>query len=115
MKRKWKIPNTFVIVYSIIILAAIATWIVPGGTYERQTITDSGSERRVLVRDSFTYHESIPQYFAVFEAPLKGVIRMADIIGFIFLVGGAFYVFQKTGAINAAIGKIVKIMQGHEK
>jgi uncharacterized ion transporter superfamily protein YfcC len=115
MKRKWKIPHTFVIVYSIIILAAIATWIVPGGHFERQTIEEGGTTREILVRDSFEYQENIPQVFALFEAPLKGIIRMADIIGFIFLVGGAFYIFQKTGAIAATIGKIVKIMEGHEK
>ncbi len=115
MKRKWKIPNTFVIVYAIIILAAVATWFVPGGHFERKSVTKDGVQREVLVRDSFHYQENIPQYFAVFEAPLKGIIRMSNIIGFIFLVGGAFYIFQKTGAINAAIGEIVKLMKGHEK
>lgn len=115
MKRKLKIPNTFVIVYSIILMAAVATWVVPGGQYQRKVIKKDGVEREVLVRESFEYQENNPQLFAIFEAPLKGIIRMADIIGFIFLVGGAFYVFQKTGAINAAIGKIVKLMKGHEK
>jgi uncharacterized ion transporter superfamily protein YfcC len=115
MKRKWKIPHTFVIVYSIIILAAIATWVVPGGHFERRIVEEGGTTREILVRNSFEYQENIPQIFALFEAPLKGIIRMADIIGFIFLVGGAFYIFQKTGAIAATIGKIVKIMEGHEK
>ena len=40
---------------------------------------------------------------------------MAEIIGFVFFVGGAFFVFQETGAINAAIGAIVKRMKGREK
>ncbi len=115
MKRKWKIPNTFVIVYSIILLAAMATWIVPGGHFDREIVDKGGMKREVLVKDSFQYQENSPQIFAVFEAPLRGIIRMADIIGFIFLVGGAFYIFQKTGAITAAIGKIVKRMKGHEK
>lgn len=115
MKRKFKIPHTFVIVYAIILVAAMATWFMPGGKYARTTITDNGSERQVLNRDSFTYIDNEPQIFAIFEAPLKGMIRMADIIGFIFLVGGAFYILQKTGAINAGIGWIVKVMKGHEK
>jgi len=115
MKRKFKIPNTFVIVYIIIIMAAVATWFVPGGHFERQTIETDGGQREVLQRDSFQYQDSYPQFFAIFEAPLKGIIRMADIIGFIFLVGGSFYIFQKTGAINAAIGVIVRKMKGHEK
>lgn len=112
---KLKIPNTFVIVYSIIILAAIATWLMPGGHFERQTIVEGTTERQVLVRDSFQYQENIPQHFAIFSAPLKGFIRMAEIIGFIFLIGGAFYIFQKTGAITAGIHKIVHGMKGQEK
>ncbi len=115
MKRSFKIPNTFVIVYTIIIVAAIATWLVPGGQFQRKTVEENGSTRQVLVKDSFRLEENHPQLLAIFEAPLKGIIRMADIIGFIFLVGGAFYIFQKTGAINAAIGEIVKLMKGHEK
>ncbi|MBN2366662.1 MAG: YfcC family protein, partial [Calditrichaeota bacterium] len=115
MKRKLKIPHTFVIVYSIIIVAAVATWFVPGGHYQREIIEKDGLTREILIRDSFRFQENDPQIFAVFEAPLKGIIRMADIIGFIFLVGGAFYIFQKTGAISGAIGKIVSVMKGHEK
>jgi uncharacterized ion transporter superfamily protein YfcC len=33
----------------------------------------------------------------------------------VFFVGGAFFVFQKTGAINAAIAEIVRRMKGREK
>ncbi len=115
MKRKFKIPHTFVIVYAIILLAAIATWVVPGGHYEREVVEKDGMTREILVRESFQFQDNQPQFFAVFEAPLKGIIRMADIIGFIFLVGGAFYVFQRTGAIAGAISKIVQLMQGQEK
>lgn len=115
MKRKLKIPNTFVIVFSIIILAAVATWFVPGGQYQRETVKDNNGERQILVKDSYQTIDNEPQLFAVFEAPLKGMVRMADIIAFIFLVGGAFYIFQKTGAITAAIHKIVEKMKGKEK
>jgi len=115
MKRKFKIPHTFVIVYAIILLAAIATWFVPGGQFEREIVEKDGMTREILIRDSFQFQDNQPQFFAIFEAPLKGIIRMADIIGFIFLVGGAFYIFQKTGAIVGAISKIVQLMQGHEK
>jgi uncharacterized ion transporter superfamily protein YfcC len=115
MRGKLKIPHTFVIVYTLILFAAAATWIVPGGHFQRKVVEEDGLKREVLVKDSFKFQENEPQFFAIFEAPLKGIIRMADIIGFIFIVGGSFYIFQKTGAISGAIGKIVKIMQGREK
>jgi len=115
MRGRLKIPHTFAIVYPLILLAAIATWVIPGGRFQRAIVEKEGFKREVLVKDSFEFQESQPQFFAIFEAPLKGIMRMADIIGFIFIVGGSFYIFQKTGAISGAIGKIVRIMQGHEK
>jgi len=114
-EKKMKIPHTFVIIFMLIIAAGIATWFVPGGHFERETIVDQGTKREVLVKDSFKYQENNPQHVQVFYAPLKGFAKMADIVGFVFFVGGAFFVFQKTGAINAAIAWIVKKMKGKEK
>jgi len=114
-KKKFKLPNTFVIVYALIILAAVSTWIIPGGHFDRKVEVVAGMKKEVLEKDSFKFEDNNPQVFAVFEAPLKGIVRMADIIGFILLVGGAFFIFTKTGAIDAAIGEIVRVMKGHEK
>ncbi|MCP4151587.1 MAG: putative basic amino acid antiporter YfcC [bacterium] len=111
-KGSFKIPNTFVIVFSIILLAAIATWIVPGGKYERITTAKGDT---TIVKDSFKYEKNNPQYLTVFSAPLKGFVKLANIIGFVFFVGGAFYVIQKTGAINAGITELVRRMKGKEK
>jgi len=115
VKKKLKIPDTFVIIYAIIILAAVATWFVPGGHYDRETVTINEVKREILKKGSFTFQESRPQDLAIFTAPMKGFIRMADIIGFIFLVGGSFTLFQKTGAVTAVINEIVTRMKGHEK
>jgi uncharacterized ion transporter superfamily protein YfcC len=116
MKEKtFKIPNTFVIVFVIIVIAAIATWFVPGGKFQRETKIVDGSKKEMIVKDTFEYEENHPQALEVFEAPLKGFIRLAEIIGFVFFVGGAFFVFIKTGAINAAINEVVKRMKERGK
>jgi uncharacterized ion transporter superfamily protein YfcC len=114
-KVKFRIPNTFVIVFVIIALAAIATLIVPGGQFDRKEIDVDGSKQKVIVKDSFHYQENKPQILEIFSAPLKGFIDLANIIGFVFFVGGAFYIFQKTGAINAGIAALVKRMGGQGK
>ncbi|MBR3946891.1 MAG: hypothetical protein IKJ56_07295, partial [Bacteroidales bacterium] len=45
-----KVPHTYVIVFSIIIIAAILTWIVPAGQFERTTKTlADGSSTTVIV------------------------------------------------------------------
>ena len=48
-----KVPHTYTIVFSIIIICAILTWIIPGGEYARETVDVNGVERTVIVNDSF--------------------------------------------------------------
>jgi uncharacterized ion transporter superfamily protein YfcC len=104
-KFKLKVPNTYLLLFSILILIALFTWIIPGGEYERTTVNG----REVVVQNSFKYVDSNPQgFFALFIAPLKGFVEAGMIIGFILLVGGAFNVLAKTEAINSLINKLAK-------
>jgi uncharacterized ion transporter superfamily protein YfcC len=104
-KFKFKVPNTYLLLFSILIVIALLTWIIPGGEYERTTI----GGREVVVQNSFKYVDSNPQgFFVLFIAPLKGFVEAAMIIGFILLVGGAFNVLAKTDAINSLINKLAR-------
>ena len=109
-----KVPNVFVIVFSLIILAAVATWIVPGGSYGRVEEEVGGVIREVLVVDSFRFEDAHPQVLEIFTAPMDGFLRLAEIIGFIFLVGGAFSIMNETGAIAAGTGQLVRKLKGRE-
>lgn len=104
-KYKFKVPNTYLLLFSILIFIAVLTWIIPGGEYERTTV----GGREVVVQNSFKYIDSNPQgFFALFTAPLKGFVEAGMIIGFILLVGGAFNVLAKTDAINSLINKLAR-------
>lgn len=46
-----KVPHTYTIVFSIIIICAILTWIIPGGEYARETVEVNGVERTVIVNE----------------------------------------------------------------
>lgn len=105
MKLKFRVPNTYLLIFSLLVLIALLTWIIPGGNYQR-TVVDG---REVVVQNSFQYGQSKPQgLFALFIAPLKGFVEAATIIGFVLLVGGAFNVLAKTDAINSLIKKLAK-------
>jgi uncharacterized ion transporter superfamily protein YfcC len=43
-----KIPDVFTNVIALIVLAAAATWVVPGGSYQRQKVKVGESTRTVL-------------------------------------------------------------------
>lgn len=109
-----KAPNVFVIVFSLILVAAAASWVVPGGQYQRQTVTVQGATREVVDPASFQQVPAIPQWWQVFTAPIHGFSRLAHIIVFIFVVGGAFAVLGETGAIAAGIGALVRLLRRRE-
>jgi uncharacterized ion transporter superfamily protein YfcC len=104
-KKKIKEPNTFLIIFSILVLTAVLTWIIPGGKY--QTCMVDGRER--VLPGSFQYVQSMPQGISdVLMAPINGFIDAALIIGFVLIVGGAFYVLQATKAVEATIKSLVR-------
>lgn len=111
MKHKFRIPNTFTIVFSIIVVCAALTWIVPGGQFERQTVSVDGHERNVVVPDSYHSVEQSPQTWQVFTAFFKGFERTSSIIVFILMIGGAFWIMNETNAINKGIKMFLHRMQ----
>jgi len=98
--RKVRLPHTLILIYIMVVLTVIATWVVPGGEYER--VEKDG--RSIPVADSFRFTARQPQGLgALFISPAKGFIEAARIIVFVFIVGGAFAIIQKTGAVTAFI------------
>lgn len=112
MKKEMKMPHTLVIIFAIIILVSIATYFVPGGAYER-AINEAG--KTVVVDGTFSFVESNPQgLFAVLQAPLEGIMSAAEIIAFLFVVGGAINVVSRTKAIDLGIVRLVDKLKGKE-
>ena len=103
-----KIPHTFTIVFALILLAAVATWVIPAGEFSRQGITiqnadGSTSSRQIVQSDSFHYVERSPQTWQVFSALFDGFVDKADIIIFILMVGGAFNILNNSRAIEVGV------------
>jgi uncharacterized ion transporter superfamily protein YfcC len=100
-----RMPNTFVLLFAILALIALATWFVPGGKYETHLVNG----KQLVDPNTFHYVASSPQgLVALMKAPIKGFVEAAQIIGFVLIVGGAFAVVQKTEAIDTAIRSIAR-------
>lgn len=111
-KKSFTVPHTFVIIFSILIIVTIATWLISGGEYQR---AKNAQGRTIVVADSFNYVDSAPRSIGhMLMAPLKGFAAKADVAGFILIVGGAFAIIQKTNAINSGIMRVVKALKGRE-
>ena len=110
---KAKIPHVFVLLMIMIILGAVLTYIVPAGEFER--VEDPETGRTVIDPDSFEYVDPSPVGpFEVFMSVQLGMIDAANIIFFVFIVGGAFGMIRATGVIEAGIGKAMNKLQGRE-
>lgn len=96
MKR---IPHTFTIVFGLIVFAAILTWVVPAGEYTRQMVDG----REVVLNDSFHRVDAAPQTWQIFSALFNGFVDKADIIAFILIVGGAFWILNNSHAIDVGV------------
>lgn len=112
LEKKSRVPHVYVIIFCLIVIAAVATYIVPAGEYER--MTDEGG-RTVVVEGTFKQVESDPVGFlSIFQSLHQGMVDGASIIFFIFIIGGAFGIFRATGALDGAINSITTKMNGKE-
>ena len=116
---RFRAPDTTLILFGIIVLAAVLTWIVPPGQFARTEIEVEGvGTREVVVPGSYERIERtgegagarlVHTVALVFQAPILGFIDddAAPIIAFVLLVGGAFAVLTATGAVDAALRRTI--------
>lgn len=103
-----KIPATFTIVFFLVLIAAACTWFIPGGEYVRHNVAIENADgtagtREVVDGDSFHYVERSPQTWQVFTSFFNGFVDKADIIVFILMVGGAFFILNDSHAIDVGV------------
>ena len=77
---KLKVPNTYVIIFAALFICCVATWLVPDGN---------------------------PQAWQLFSALFDGFSRQAEIIAFVLIIGGAFWVLNSTKAMDEGIAKFI--------
>ena len=86
--KKFKVPDTYVIIFTVIAICALSTWFVPGGD---------------------------PQTWQVFSALYEGFSQQAGIIAFVLIIGGAFWVVNSTKAVDEGIMAFISKVHALEK
>lgn len=115
--KQFKVPHVYAIIFALMVIFAVLTWIVPSGSYQRQEVNG----REVTVAG--TYEQSEKTYideetgdevdlrqgvFDVLQAPTHGIQEAIEVVAFILIVGGSFQVITKTGAITSGMGRVVR-------
>ena len=120
-----KIPHVFILLIGVILFCSIITYIIPSGSYQREKKTFSGLTRTVVIPGTYekkskhvsfkgiilgeeAERKATPVSFLGFLSAIpRGMEEAADIIFFIFIIGGVFGILQRTGTINAVLQNLL--------
>ena len=110
-KKKRAFPHSLVIIFLLICVAAVMTWVVPAGEYVR--VEDALTGRMVVDPNSYHVVESNPaNLFDVFVAIPRGLSEAGWIAWMVLIIGGSFHVIESTQSTRALIGKFMKTLKG---
>jgi uncharacterized ion transporter superfamily protein YfcC len=128
-RRHFSLPSAYTILFGLIVVTALATWIVPAGRY---ALDPEGSP----IPGTYEEVDSSPSRILVdsLKAPINGLYGVEDpatgnvdvynegtlfgaidVALFILVIGGFIGITMKTGAIQAAIERLVRRLQGRER
>ncbi|MDO5037775.1 MAG: Na+/H+ antiporter NhaC family protein [Tissierellia bacterium] len=102
---KPRVPHTYVILIGLMILISILSYIVPASNYDMMEING----REVVDASTFHYVDSTPvSPLQMLTSVPRGLVESAEIVFFIFILGGSFHIINSTGALEAGIAALSK-------
>lgn len=111
-KKKFQMPSAYTILYILIVITAVLTWIVPAGKYN---YVDPSASKPVPIPGTYQSIASNPQgIWEVLSAPIKGFADAQEIALFVLIIGGFLGIVMKTGAIDAGVAALIKRFKGRE-
>ena len=111
--KQMNAPSPVIIIVCIILISALASYIIPAGSFTR--MEDPNTGRMVVDPSSFQLVERNPTtFFQLFQSISSGIQGSSSIIAFLFIIGGAFGMMDETGAIKSGMGTLVRKMRGRE-
>lgn len=109
-RKEMKIPHPYIIIFTIILISAVLTWILPAGSFVREFNETVG--RELVVPGSYVRAESHPVgVWKLLQCIYEGFVNSANIGFFLLFACGYVGVLMKSGALNAMIGAILRRMK----
>ena len=133
IRQQIRVPHVFTLLTGVVFICSLLTFVVPSGEYQRESRSVGGRDRTVVVPDTYSTLEkhisakglfvndevdgmASPASFESFLSAIpRGMVRAADIIFFIFIIGGVFGILQATGTIPAVLGAILNRLRSSWK
>lgn len=98
-KKRFHMPHAYTLIFLLIVLVAVLTWIIPSGEFQRTMVETSTGEREVVVAGTYHGVSKIAEdgtnlrqgIQAVLTAPALGIQNAIEVIAFVFIIGGTTY------------------------
>lgn len=101
-----RLPHPLVLLLGGVAVAALLTWILPAGEYQR--VVDAGSGRPLVVPGTYARVDASPVGpFAMLVGVTRGFAQGIEVILSILIVGGAFALLESTGALTRLLGALL--------
>ena len=105
--------NPLIILSVILLVAAVCTYLIPAGEFQREVI--EGSDYAKIDVNSFEFKEGAPiGIFDIFQSFTLGLQSAGSVIFFLLIIGGTFQIVEKTGALHAGLSNLVRVLKGKE-
>ena len=109
-KKKLKMPRIYVLLITIIIICAIASWILPAGEFDR-ALNDAG--REMVVPGTYHIIESTPVgFFTLVQSIYNGTVDAAGVTFIVFLSYAYVGLIIASGAFNGLVASMLRILKG---
>jgi uncharacterized ion transporter superfamily protein YfcC len=103
---KLSFPHPIIILLIFISIAGISTYFIQSGSFDR--VLDEATGREVVVPGSFKEIEDVNVGLGdILVSIPAGIIARADVLVLVLLLGGAFFVIEKTGALQVGIESLI--------
>jgi len=108
-----RFPHPLTLLVACVAIAALLTWLLPAGEFERRA--DEATGRDIVVAGTYQRVDAAPiDPFEMLMAIPKGIVEGADIIMLVFLMGGAFTVIDRAGALRGGFEALVRALGRRE-
>lgn len=113
-KKKKQMLSSYSIVFLVLIAVAILTWFVPQSVVVKNNGTKEIIYNAIMVKDEVVTGQGLQPMglWDIFMAPIRGFVKAAP-VGFAILMAGSFlHLMNYVGAMNSAIGWLLKRFTG---
>ncbi|MDR2478041.1 MAG: hypothetical protein LBD48_01870 [Treponema sp.] len=112
VQKKWyeRIPHTYVILFCMIVIAAILTWILPAGEFTRKAVGNV-ARPQVIPGSYVQVEQSGVGGWSLLKSIPVGLNAASGIIFMIMISTAAFGVIRETGALDNSIGAALEVVK----